>query len=81
MGGGRCPDNAVPGSPVGARRVEGGEGGGGGDVVEQQIGALGSPCSSFSSSSPLLCIRRGFDKNFTLGSAIHLLCENVKAIA
>ena len=42
-----------------------------GEVVEQQIGALGNPCSSFSSSSPLLCIRRGFDKNFTLGSAVH----------
>jgi len=49
----------------------GGEGGGEGKVVEQQIGALGNPCSSFSSSSPLLCIRRGFDKNFTLGSAVH----------
>jgi hypothetical protein len=48
----------------------GGEGEGEGKVVEQQIGALGNPCSSFSSSSPLLCIRRGFDKNFTLGSAI-----------
>ena len=48
----------------------GGEGEGEGKVVEQQIGALGNPCSSFSSSSPLLCIRRGFDKNFTLGSAV-----------
>ncbi len=48
----------------------GGEGEGEGKVVEQQIGALGNPCSSFSSSSLLLCIQRGFDKNFTLGSAI-----------
>ena len=69
MGGGGRHDNAAPGSPVGARRVWGGEG----KVVEQQIGALGNPCSSFSSSSPWLCIRRGFDKNFTLGSAIHIL--------
>ncbi len=51
----------------------GGEGEGEGRVVEQQIGALGNPCSSFSSSSPLLCIRRGFDKNFTLGSAVQML--------
>ena len=48
----------------------GGEGEGAGKVVEQQLGALGNPCSSFSSPSPLLCIRRGFDKNFTLGNAI-----------
>ncbi len=47
----------------------GGEGEGEEKVVEQQMGALGNPCSSFSSSSHLLCIRRGFDKNFTLGSA------------
>ena len=66
-----CPDNAAPGNPAGARCVWRGEGGGEGKVVEQQIGALGNPCSSFSSSSPLLCIRRGFDKNFTLGSAVH----------
>ncbi len=39
-----------------------GEGEGEGEVVEQQIGALGNPCSPFSSSSSLLCIRRGFDK-------------------
>jgi hypothetical protein len=44
MGGG-CPDNAAPGSPVGARRVWGGEGEGEGEVVEQQVGALGNPCS------------------------------------
>jgi hypothetical protein len=49
-----------------------GEEGGEGKVVEQQIGALGNPCSSFSASSSLLCIGRGFDKNFTLGSAVHL---------
>jgi hypothetical protein len=66
-----CPDNAAPGNPAGARCVWGGEGGGEGKVVEQQIGALGNPCSSFSSSSSLLCIRRGFDKNPTLGSAVH----------
>jgi len=48
----------------------GGEGGGAGKVVEQQLGALGNPCSSFSPPSPLLCVRRGFDKNFTLGNAI-----------
>ncbi len=47
-----------------------GEGEGEGKVVEQQIGALGNPCSPFSSSSSLLCIRRGFDKNPILGSAI-----------
>ena len=47
------------------------EGEGEGEVVEQQTRALGNPCSSFSSPSSLLCIRRGFDKNFTLGNAIH----------
>ena len=67
-----CPDNAVPGSPVGARRVWGGEEKGAGKVVEQQTGALGNPCSSFSSSSPSLCIRRGFDKIFTLGDAVQI---------
>ena len=47
-----------------------GEGEGEGKGVEQQIGALGNPCSPFSSSSSLLCIRQ-FDKNPILGSAIH----------
>ncbi len=47
-----------------------GGGEGAGKVVEQQPGALGNPCSSFSSPSSLLCIRRGFDKNFTAGGAI-----------
>ena len=51
----------------------GGEGEGEGKVVEQQIGALGNPCSSFSPPSSLLCIRRGFDKNFTPGNAIQVL--------
>ena len=68
-GGEMCPDNAAPGNPAGARCVWRGEKGGEGKVVEQQI-ALGNPFSSFSSSSSLLCIRRGFDKNFTLGSAV-----------
>ena len=49
----------------------GGEGEGEGKVVEQQTGALGNPRSSFSSSSSSLCIRRGFDKIFTLGNAVH----------
>ncbi len=49
----------------------GGEGEGEGKVVEQQTGALGNPCSSFSSSSSSLCIRWGFDKIFTLGNAVH----------
>ena len=48
----------------------GGEGEGEGKVVEQQTRALGNPCSTFSPSSSLLCIRRGFDKNSTLGSAV-----------
>ncbi len=47
----------------------GGEGEG--KVVEQQTGALGNPCSSFSSSSSSLCIGWGFDKIFTLGNAVH----------
>jgi hypothetical protein len=47
-------------------------GGKGGGVGEQQIRALGNPCSSFSLSSSSLCIRRGFDKNSTLGSAVHI---------
>ena len=51
--------------------VGGGEGEGEGEVVEQQTRALGNPCSSFSSSSSSLCFRRGFDKNSTLGSAVH----------
>jgi hypothetical protein len=50
----------------------GGEGEGEGKVVEQQTGALGNPCSSFSSSSSSQCIRRGFDKNFTLGGAVQI---------
>jgi hypothetical protein len=50
----------------------GGEGEGEGKVVEQHTGALGNPRSSFSSSSSSLCIRRGFDKNFTLGSAVQV---------
>ncbi len=50
-----------------------GGGEGAGKVVEQQLGALGNPCSSFSSPSSLLCIRRGFDKNLILGDAIQFL--------
>jgi hypothetical protein len=42
----------------------GGGGGGEGEVVEQQIRALGNPHSPFSSSSFSLCIRRGFDNKF-----------------
>ncbi len=61
--GGMCPDNAAPGNAAGAQCV-GGEGEGEGEVVEQQIRALGNPYSSFSSSSSLLCIRRGFDEKF-----------------
>jgi hypothetical protein len=61
-GGGACPDNAAPGNAAGAQCV-GGKGEGG-EVGEQQIRALGNPCSSFSSSSSSLCIRRGFDKKF-----------------
>jgi hypothetical protein len=53
----------------------GGEGGGEGKVVEQQTGALGNPRSSFSSSSSSLCIRQGFDKIFTLGSAVQPLLD------
>ncbi len=49
-GGGMCSDNAAPGNPAGARCVCGGRGKGEGEVVEQQIGALGNPCSPFSSS-------------------------------
>ncbi len=69
-----CPDNAAPGNSAGAWCVWGGEGEGEGKVVEQQTRALGNPRSSFSSSSSSLCIRRGFDKNLTLGSAVHLQC-------
>ncbi len=57
-----------------ARGVFGGlEGEGEGKVVKQHTGALGNPRSSFSSCSSSLCIRRGFDKNFTLGSAVQYL--------
>jgi hypothetical protein len=62
MGGGACRDNAASGNAAGAQCVGGrGEGG---EVGEQQIRALGNPCSSFFSSSSSLCIRRGFDKKF-----------------
>jgi hypothetical protein len=61
--GGISPDNAAPGNAAGAQCV-GGEGEWEGEVVEQQIRALGNPYSSFSSPSPLLCIRRGFAKKF-----------------
>jgi hypothetical protein len=67
-----CPDNAAPGNSASARCVWGEEGKGEGKVVEQQAGALGNPRSSFSSSSSSLCIRRGFDKIFTLGNAVQL---------
>ncbi len=73
--GGMCPDNAAPGNPAGARCV-GGRGEGEGKVVEQQTGALGNPRSSFSLSSSSLCIRQGFDKNFTLGSAVQLISND-----
>ncbi len=53
----------------------GGEGEGEGKVVEQQTGALGNPRSSFSSSSFSLCVRRGFDIIFTLGSAVHSVLD------
>ena len=62
--GGMCPDNAAPGNAAGAQCVWGGGGGGEGEVVEQQIRALGNPHSPFSSSSFSLCIRRGFDNKF-----------------
>ena len=68
MRGGACPDNAAPGNAAGAQCV--GKRGEGGEVGEQQIRALGNSCSSFSSSSSLLCIRWGFDKIFTLGNAV-----------
>ena len=72
-GGGTCVLITGPRQP--SRRaacVKGGGGEGAGKVVEQQLGALGNPCSSFSSPSSLLCIRRGFDKNFTPGNAIQV---------
>jgi hypothetical protein len=62
--------------------VCGGGGEGEGKVVEQQTGALGNPCSSFSSSSSSLCIRWGFDKIFTLGNAVQMeTVENILKIA
>ncbi len=66
-----CSDNAAPGNSAGARCVCGEGWGGEGKVVEQQTGALGNPCSPFSSSSSSLCVRRGFDIIFTLGAAVH----------
>ncbi len=59
-----CPDNAAPGNSAGAQCVGGGKGEGEGEAVEQQTRALGNSCSSFSSSSSSLCIRRGFDIKF-----------------
>ena len=59
-----CPDNAAPGNAAGAQCACGGGWDGEGEVVEQQIRALGNPHSSFSSSSSSLCIRRGFDNKF-----------------
>ncbi len=55
-----------------ARGVGEGGGRGGGEAGEQQIRAPGDPYFSFSSSSFSLCIRRGFDKNSVLGSAVHI---------
>ena len=66
-GGGACVLIMGPRQPSRRAACVRGEGEGAGKVVEQQ---LGNPCSSFSSPSPLLCIRRGFDKNLTLGNAI-----------
>ncbi len=62
-------------------RNVGGEGGGGdgeeGDL--EQITAHSNSHSSFSSSFCLLCIRRGFDKNFACSSAEqHLPLPNVR---
>jgi hypothetical protein len=68
MGGGGCVLITQPQAMRQVRSVWGEKGGG---VGEQQIRALGNPCSSFSSSSSSLCIRRRFDKNSTLGSAVH----------
>jgi hypothetical protein len=73
-----CSDNAAPGNPAGARCVCEGRGKGEGEVVEQQIRALGNPYSSFSSSLSLLCIRRGFDKNPILGSAVQGLIMQLR---
>ncbi len=51
----------------------GGEGGkGGGEAGEKQIRAPGNPYSSFSSSSSLLCIRRGFDKKLLLSAVPYI---------
>ena len=52
----------------------GGRGGEGGEAGEHQIRAPGNPYFSFSSSSFSLCIRRGFDKNSVLGSAVQAQC-------
>jgi hypothetical protein len=70
--GGGCVLITQPKAIQQARGACVGRGGGGeGKVVEQQTGALGNPCSPFSSSSSSLCVRRGFDIIFTLGAAVH----------
>ncbi len=56
------PDNAAPGGATDARC--GGGGREGREAGEKQIRAPSNSCSSFSSSSYPLCIRRGFDKKF-----------------
>jgi hypothetical protein len=75
-GGGACPDNGSQAAQQARGVCEKGGGKGWGKVVEQQLGALGNPCPSFSSPSALLCIRRGFDEIFTLGDAIQDLSND-----
>ncbi len=71
-GGGRCVLITQSQAIQQARGACVGGGGGEGKGVEQQIGAPGNPCSPFSSFFSLLCIRRGFDKNPILGSAVQM---------
>ncbi len=68
-----CPDNAAPGNAAGTQCVWGGEEEGEGEVVEQQIRALGNPVPL----SPRLLLRcvsgGGSITNSTLGSAVQYL--------
>jgi hypothetical protein len=55
------PDNVAADGATDARC---GKGGGVREAGEGQIRAPSNPCSSFSSSSFQLCVRRGFDEKF-----------------
>ncbi len=63
--GGMCPDNAVPGSPVGARRVWGGRGKGRGRLLSNKQEPLVTPVP-LSPRLLLRCVSGGGSIKFSL---------------